>query len=37
MRLTVTQISCVRDSVAKHFGDTSHVWLFGSRVGEMVN
>ena len=36
MRLTASQVSCIRDGVAKHFGATSHVWLFGSRVDDQL-
>ena len=36
MRLTASQASCIRDGVVKHFGATSHVWLFGSRVDDKL-
>lgn len=36
MRLTASQASCICDGVAKHFGATSHVWLFGSRVDDQL-
>jgi hypothetical protein len=36
MRLTTSQVSCIRDGVAKYFGSTSHVWLFGSRLDDQL-
>lgn len=36
MRLTATQITCIREATTKHFGPASHVWLFGSRVDDQL-
>lgn len=36
MRLTTSQIACIREGAAKHFGSASHVWLFGSRVDDQL-
>ena len=36
MRLIASQVSCIRDGVAKHFAATSHVWLFGSRIDDQL-
>lgn len=32
IRLTTAQAEAIRLGVAKHFGQTAKVWLFGSRV-----
>ena len=34
MRLTRTQVQLVKDAVARHFGNTARVWLFGSRIDD---
>ncbi len=36
MRLTTSQVSCIRDGVVKYFGSTSHAWLFGSRLDDQL-
>ncbi len=36
MRLTTSQISCIREGVVKYFGSTSHAWLFGSRLDDQL-
>lgn len=34
MRLTQAQIQLVKDAVARHFGASARVWLFGSRLDD---
>ena len=34
MRLTEKQIQRLKDTVARHFGEDAHVWVFGSRVDD---
>jgi predicted nucleotidyltransferase len=34
MRLTQAQIELVKEAVARHFGTTARVWLFGSRLDD---
>jgi predicted nucleotidyltransferase len=34
MRLTSSQVRLVKEAVARHFGPTARVWLFGSRTDD---
>ena len=34
MRLTPKQIRCLKAAVARHFGERTGIWVFGSRIDD---
>ncbi|MBL1259506.1 MAG: nucleotidyltransferase domain-containing protein [Thiotrichaceae bacterium] len=34
MRLTPKQVQCLKGAVARHFGQSAQIWVFGSRIDD---